>query len=129
MNKNDILSILNKYHLPKEQFIILSGAALTLLNIKEDARDIDIAVTYELYNYLLEKYNCVFEKVNPMGNKVYFIDSIINFGTDYMDVDYEMVENYQVQTPTSIKQLKLMLNRQKDKNDIELIEKWEKKHE
>jgi len=75
--KDDILKILDKYGFFKEEYIILSGASLVLQNIKEYTTDIDIAVSNDLYNELLKKYNCSFEK--EINNyKVWFIDNVIN---------------------------------------------------
>ena len=68
------------------------------------------------------------KKKDKNGDAIYFIDSVLNFGLDYNDVSYTLYEGYQVQTPSSVKQLKLSLNRTKDKKDIDLIEKWEKSH-
>lgn len=129
MNKKDILEVLKQYSLPKDEFIILSGAALVLLNIKKETGDIDIAVTNRLYLELLKKYKCIFDKYNKTTNDaVYFIDGVINFGKSYLEVPFMETESYRVQTPSSIKQLKLTLNRTKDQKDIELIEKWEKRN-
>ena len=83
MNKEEILKVLKKYNFDKDKYIVISGAAMVLLGIKESTSDIDISVTKDYYDYLLENYNCTFEKVNEYNNKVYFIDNIINFGFDY----------------------------------------------
>ena len=76
---------------------------------------------------MLKQYNCEFEKINHFGNNVFYLDSVINFGVDYIDADYELLYGYHVQTPNSVKKLKLFLNREKDYKDIQLIEKWEKR--
>lgn len=62
MNKKDILQFLNQYTLPTKEFIILSGAALVLFEIKKETSDIDLSVTKKLYENLLKQYNCTFEK-------------------------------------------------------------------
>lgn len=128
MNKEEILVLLNRYSLPKEEFIIISGAAMVLLGIKEETNDIDIAVSLRLYKRILEKYNCKFEKTDQFNNKIYFIDDIINFGQNYYDVDYLIYQEYQVQTPQAIKVLKKNLNRAKDQKDIALIDKYLKEN-
>lgn len=124
MNKEEILVLLNKYPFPQNEFIIISGAAMVLLEIKKETNDIDIAVSPSLFNKLLENYDCKFEKVDQFNNKIYFIDDIINFGQNYFDVDYLTYQNYQVQTPQAIKVLKKNLNRTKDQRDIMLIDKY-----
>lgn len=124
MNKEEILTLLNRYPLPKEEFIVISGAAMVLLGIKEETNDIDIAVSSKLFKRMLEQYDCKFEKTDQFNNKIYFIDDIINFGQNYYDVDYLIYQKYQVQTPQAIKVLKKNLNRAKDQKDIALIDKY-----
>lgn len=124
MNKEEILTLLNRYPLPKEEFIVISGAAMVLLGIKEETNDIDIAVSSRLFKRILEQYDCKFEKTDQFNNKIYFIDDIINFGQNYYDVDYLIYQKYQVQTPQAIKVLKKNLNRAKDQKDIALIDKY-----
>lgn len=128
MNKEEILTLLNRYPLPKEEFIIISGAAMVLLGIKKETNDIDIAVSSRLFKRMLEQYDCKFEKTDQFNNKIYFIDDIINFGQNYYDVDYLIYQKYQVQTPQAIKVLKKNLNRAKDQKDIALIDKYLKEN-
>ena len=84
MNKKDILGFLDKYLKDKNEFIVISGAALVIQGVKEKTHDIDIAVSIELYNKLLNEYNCGFEK--KIGKYyVWFIEGIINFSVHYYD--------------------------------------------
>ncbi len=128
MNKKEVLSVLNNYNFPKNDFIILSGAAMVLMGIKESTNDIDIGVSKKFYNQLLKDHNCKLEKIDKDGAKIYFIDDVINFGSRYFDTDYLIYEGYRLQTPLAIKQLKQSLNRDKDKNDIYLIDKYLEEH-
>ena len=126
MNKKDILECLNKYNFNKDEYIILSGAALVLYGVKDKTSDIDITTTKNLYNNLLENYNCVLEKHIDKNNlDVFYIDNIINFSTNYFDeIEYQKFLGYNVQTLQSIIELKTKLNRDKDKKDIKLIKKY-----
>ena len=121
MNKEQILSTLKKYYLDNQKFIIIGSAALVLKGLKEECKDIDIAVTKEYNEYLLDTFDCTFEKEID-GYKVYYIDNIINFSVHYYN-DYkgEIIDNYLVQTPKEVLELKRKLNRPKDKKDINLI--------
>lgn len=122
-NKNEILSILNEYDIDKNEFIILSGAAMVIKGVKDITNDIDIAVSNKLYDELLNKYNCFFEK-EVLGYKVWFIDDI-NFSEHYYDdLEYDYFLGYKVQTLESILKLKRELNRDKDKDDIDKILKF-----
>lgn len=124
LNRNQIVEILNEYNLDKTKYIVISGAAMVLLGIKEKTRDIDISVTKDYYDDLLKNNNCVFEKINKHNNKVYFIDDVINFGIDYYSTDYLLADDIRIQKPENIKKLKQMLSREKDKQDIKLIDKF-----
>ena len=121
MNKEEILNKLKEYNLDSKNFIIIGSAALVLKGIKESTHDIDIAVTKEYNDYLLDTFDCKFEKEIDKY-KVYYIDNIINFSTHYYnDFKGEIVEGYLVQTPKEVLTLKRKLNREKDQSDIKLI--------
>ncbi len=129
MTKKDILYYLDKYNLDKNEFIIISGAALVLYGIKKETPDIDITTTKKLYNELLKKYNCILEK-KCNGSDIYFIDNILNFSKNFYNmVEYKNYLGYNVQTPESIIELKTMLNREKDKKDIKLTKMYIKEHQ
>lgn len=124
MNREEILNQLKRYNLDSKKIIIIGSAALVLKGIKENTHDIDIAVTKEYNDYLLEHFKCKFEKeINEY--KVYYIDDIINFSTHYYnDFKGEWIEGYLAQTPSEVLKLKRKLNREKAQKDIELILKY-----
>ena len=124
MNKEEILKVLKKYNFDKDKYIVISGAAMVLLGIKEKTNDIDIAIKEEYYDYLLNNYSCTFERVNEHNNKIYFIDDVINFSSSYYKSNFVLVDDIPVQTIEDILELKLYLNREKDKKDIELIKEF-----
>lgn len=45
MNKDKIIEVLKKYNFDKNSYVVISGAAMTMLGIKDKTNDIDIAVT------------------------------------------------------------------------------------
>ena len=124
MKKQEIIDILKKYNFDKSKYLVISGAAMVLLGIKEETSDIDIAVTKDYYNYLLDNYNTIFDRYNVFNNKCYIIDDIINFGVDYFDDERIIINNIPVQVPQQILDLKIYLNRKKDISDIEKIKKY-----
>lgn len=121
MNKEEILSVLENYNFDKDNYIVISGASMVLQGVKEYTSDIDIVVSQEYFEYLLSNYECVFERVNEYGKEVYFIGNVINFSTTYYDSEYTLVNGIKVQSIESIIELKSKLNREKDKNDINLL--------
>ena len=120
-SKKEILEKLEKYNFDSNEYIINSSAALVLQDVKGYTSDIDIACSNSMYDTLLKKYNCLFEK-NDGQYKVWFIDGLINFSNHYYnDIEYIELFGYKVQTIESVLSLKRNLNRKKDKNDIKLI--------
>lgn len=123
MNKDKIINIINEYKLDKSKFIVISGAALVLLNVEKKAHDIDIWCDNDYYYYLLKEYNCEFERVNEFGEKAYMIDGTINFGTSFQPEQILMVDDIQCASLKDTLELKKLLNRDKDKLLIKKLEK------
>jgi hypothetical protein len=122
----DILDILTKYDLPVSEYIVLSGASMVLQGIKPATKDIDISVSPELNQYLLDKYDCVLEKELPSHIKVWYLNEI-NFSTNYYDVQKMDYHGIYIQTLESILELKRSLGREKDFEDMRLIQNALKK--
>ena len=94
---------------------------MVLYGIKDTTSDIDIAVSDDYYDYLINNYKCTFERVNEYNEKVYFIDNIINFSRTYYQENNNYINNIPVQSIEKLLKLKQHLNRYKDKIDIEKI--------
>ncbi len=124
MNKKEIIETLRKYNFDKDKYLVISGAAMVLLGIKESTTDIDIAVTDDYYKFLLENISCTFDRVNEYGMESYSIDNVIDFCTTYYDANKFFIEDIPVQEPQKILELKISLNREKDKKDIKLIKEY-----
>ena len=132
LNKKQILYLLAYYELDKfkDQFIIISGAAMTLRGLKDETHDIDITVSEKLLNYLLVNYpnRITIEKYDKKtGDYIYYLDKYINFSRNYRTkTEYTteiLLNNYNIQYPRSILELKENLNRTKDLNDIKVLKK------
>lgn len=124
MDRNDIINMLNKYNLDKSKYMVVAGSAMTLLGVKERTNDIDLAVTQDYYDYLLQKYNCKLEITNAFGVNVYFIDDVISFSTSYYTEDKDWIDGIPIQKVEDIIKLKRGLNRPKDLIDIEILQKF-----
>lgn len=99
MNKEKIIETLKKYNFNKDKYLVISGAAMVLLGIKQNTSDIDIAVTDDYYNYLIENISCTIDRINEYGKTSYSIDQIIDFCTTYYEEDKLFIENIPVQKP------------------------------
>ncbi len=122
-DRNQILTILRQYAFDPNEYLVISGAALVLLRVKETTRDIDISVTKSYFRYLLTHYSCTLERVLPDGNCLYYIDNTINFGSNLYSPSFDLIEGIPVQKLEDVKKLKQYLNREKDQKDIVLIDK------
>lgn len=123
MSKEEIIETLKKYNLDTSKYMVIAGAAMTMLGLKELTHDIDISVTPDYYEYLKNNFDCQIEWDNG-GSNVYFIDNIINFGINYYNVDHLMIDGIPVQRPEDIIKIKQIFNRQKDLDDIDIIKKY-----
>lgn len=125
MNKKEILNTLKKYNLKTEKYIIISSAAMVLNNIKEETKNIDIAVDEEYEKELLKNYKCELEReIIDKGKKykAYLIDDLINFSVHYYgEYKSKKINGYNVQTIEEILKLKQRLNRDNDKKDIKIL--------
>ncbi len=127
MNKGELLKTIEKYNLDKNRFVVIAGAAMVLHGIKEIAKDIDISCDDNYCKYLLDNYNCKYERTNELGEKAYFIDNIFNFGVSFMPSKIDIIDEIKVASIEDIYELKKSLNRQKDKKDLKLLEELLKK--
>ena len=118
LNKKDIINILEYYNFEKEKYLVIGGATMVLYGFKEHTRDIDISVSIDLYEKLMNSYKCKFEKINNLGKEVWFLDETINFGQSFFSKDRNYIENIPVQTKKNLIKLKTFLNREKDNDDI-----------
>ena len=107
MNLEEIYSSLNELPLNKSEYCILGSASLVIRGIKEKANDIDILITTKEYNKI-------------KTSKYSKIDFIVK---DEIDITVEWYDDYQLQTLEEMLENKKKRNLDKDKIDIELIEK------
>ena len=92
---------------------------MVVLGAKRITNDIDIAVSEKLFNTLKKK--SVFEYTN-LGNDVYIYKNI-EFATSFFDMEKTIeINGYHFANLEITKQLKQLLNRDKDKKDIKKID-------
>ncbi len=115
MNKKQIIDIIEKYKLDKSKFIVISGAALVLLDHEKTTKDIDIWCDNDYCDYMLSSYDCKFERTNELGEKAYLIDNIINFGVSFKPKEIVIVDGIQCASLKDVLELKKFLNRNKDR--------------
>ena len=123
MNREEIINELKKYNFDIKRYIVISSAAMVLYGIKDETPDIDISITDDYEEELVEDYFAILEHTNPNGTRAYMIDDIINFGVEYYSKPNYYIDGYPVQSISEIIELKERLNREKDKKDLFLLYK------
>ena len=123
MKKIELLNLLEELDFPKDEYYVLSGASLVLRGIKEEANDLDLCISAELFNQIKNKFNLTDERKNECG--FYKINDNLEIVVDKKeDFKMEIGEKYNLEDLQTILDFKLKRNKPKDKDDIENIKKY-----
>ena len=127
MKKIELLNLLEELVFPKDEYYVLSGASLVLRGIREEANDLDLCISEELFNQIKDKFNLIQEKKNECG--FYKINDNLEIVVDKKD-DFKMEigENYNLEDLQTILDFKIKRNKPKDQKDIENIKKYLEKN-
>ena len=122
MKKIELLNLLKELNFPKDEYYVLSGASLVLRGIREEANDLDLCISEELFNQIKDKFNLIQEKKNECG--FYKINDNLEIVVDKKD-DFKMEigEKYNLEDLQTILDFKIKRNKPKDQKDIENIKK------
>ena len=123
MNKIELLNLLEELNFPKDEYYVLSGASLVLRGIREEANDLDLCISEELFKQIKDKYNLTEEKKNECG--FYKINDNLEIVVDKKeDFKMEIGKKYNLEDLQTILEFKIRRNKPKDKEDIESIKKY-----
>ena len=123
MKTIELLNLLEQLNFPKDEYYVLSGASLVLRGIKEEANDLDLCISEELFRQIKEKYNLTEEKKNECG--FYKINDNLEIVVDKKeDFKMEIGEKYNLEDLQTILDFKINRNLPKDKKDIDNIKKY-----
>lgn len=134
MNRDELLKLINQLNLPKGEYSICSTGSLVIRGILEKARDLDLQVTEECFNYIKNKYKITFkanlETYFQKGkyNSLYEFDEldVEFFVMDKEDILFDYVEGYPCQDIDAILEFKIKRNLPKDQIAIEKILQYKK---
>ena len=127
MKKIELLNLLEELDFPKDEYYVLSGASLVLRGIKEEANDLDLCISAELFNQIKDKFNLTDERKNECG--FYKINDNLEIVVDKKeDFKMEIGEKYNLEDLQTILDFKLKRNKPKDQKDIENIKKYLEKN-
>ncbi len=123
MNKEQLLNLLKELNLPKDEYYVLSGTSLVIRGIKEQAGDLDLCISRELFEQIKAKYNLTDDKKNECG--FYHInDSLEVVVVEKEKFNMEVCEPYNLEDLNTILDFKIKRNKPKDQVDIERIKKY-----
>lgn len=123
MNKEQLLKLVDSLELPKEEYYILSSGCMLLYGLREQAKDLDLCVSIELFEQMISKFNidltskneCGFYRLNDLVEVV--VSNKENFKRDFKD-------GYPVELLQSILDYKINRNAPKDQDDIINIQNY-----
>ena len=119
MNKQQILESLKSENIDKSEVIIISGASLVLQGIIDNTSDIDMACTDKYYHSLSWA-----TQIGGCGKEIKHKDNFDISNNLYYPECIEMVCGYRVMNIEKCLEIKKMLNRDKDKNVIKVLENY-----
>ena len=117
MNKEEIFNELEKLDLPKDKYIVISGASLVCQDIIEKTTDIDLTCSKEFYEELDWPI-----KIGAFGIEVKYKDSFEISYNLYEYQDVVLINGYNFLSLEDCLEIKKRLNRPKDKKLIKELE-------
>ncbi len=124
LSKKDIIDIISKIDiLESDNYWLVAGAALVMHGVKEYTRDIDLGCTIELADKLV--VNGCKHTVGSDGKRIIQLSNNIEVFENWEVDKIEVIDGIPVGSLESIKKQKIELGREKDLEDIKLIEKFQ----
>lgn len=125
LDKQEVLEELNlfvvRYNLDKSDIQVLGGAALVIRGLREHAVDLDLYLCKEECQRLLSTGDFEEKIVESKPDVVWLVSESIDIRNTHYVCDV-LVDGFPIQSLESILSLKLKLNRDKDKNDVRIIQ-------
>lgn len=119
LNKEDIIKEIQELNLPKEQYCVMTGAALVLYGVRENTADIDIGCTWALFEELQRRgYDRQDQDTGPR----IIINETIEIFPDWLPSKILQLDGIPVAELLWIREYKQQKARQKDLRDIALID-------
>ena len=118
MNRETILKKLKELDLDKNEYIIISGASLVVHGLLDKTGDIDLSCSQEYYDSLDWEL-----KVGLFESEIkYYKDFEIGPNFNWLD-DIDIIDGFRFMGLKNCLKLKLIENKEKDKEIIEKLEK------
>lgn len=120
MNKTEIIEKLRAFPYDSSQYWVITGGAMVLYGIRDEATDIDLGCTSEMANRL--ESEGFLHKITPDGNRWFKLGGDIEVFENWLCDKADSVEGIPVISLCGLLEMKKSLGRPKDRADAELIE-------
>ena len=121
MNRIEYLKKLDELNLDKNSYCIIASGAMLMHNLRDNCNDIDIRVSKELFQELLDKYNM---KQSDRYDYVYELGDIDVNCRNFDRNNIEFVDGYPVEKLELQLNWMLKNNRPKDQEKIKILQEY-----
>ena len=127
MNKKEITQLLDAFPYSKEDYWLITGSAMVLYGIREEASDIDLGCNKKMADQL-EKDGYLYRYTED-GNRWFRYKDHIEVFEKWLKDSVTSVDGFPVISIEGLIEMKRELGREKDLKDIELINDYLKTEE
>lgn len=121
MNKEEVVKRLQELNYPISEYWLVAGAAMVLYGLRENTSDIDLGCTKVLADQL-EKHGFSTSILEDGSRRISVAEDIEIF-EDWLFDKIEIREDIPIISLKGLLEMKKSLGREKDQQDIRLIEK------
>ena len=122
LNKGDIVRKMREFRFPAHEYWVTAGAGLVMHEVKAETRDIDIGCSSSLAEILIQSGRNWYRLED--GTRRIEIDSQTEAFENWLVDEVTQMDGISVATLSSIRKQKVDLNREKDWQDIRLIDEF-----
>ena len=123
MTRSELFELISTLDFPKDEYYILSTAALVIYGIKDECNDLDLCISEELYEELQKKYGITEEDKNECGfftiNEL--VEAVVEKKSNFRRA---FEKGYPVEDLRTMLKFKRERMKEKDIRDIALIEAY-----
>ena len=122
MNRQEILDQLKAFPYDRNEYWVITGSAMVIYGIREQAGDIDLGCSAEMAD-LLESDGYLIGRTKD-GNRWFKVGKSIEIFESWLFDSVMEISGFQVISPSGLIEMKKRIGREKDFRDIELIESF-----
>lgn len=122
MNRQEILEQLEAFPYDRNEYWVITGSAMVLYGIREQAGDIDLGCSAKMAD-LLESDGYLFGRTKD-GNRWFKVGESIEIFESWLYDSVVEIDGFQVISPGGLIEMKKHIGREKDFRDIALIESF-----